>query len=157
MQHTIPCVGFAVTEKDRQGTLNPDRIKDVVDRNKNELQKLESLEFNYRKVFAKIKSMQLNESFIFPDGTAVKVSDVVHAPKKGRKLVVMGDTCSGEFMAPLAMDADVIIHEATNAWLKEMDGDRYAYPQLMEKDTFIHGHSTPQMGELLHISRIFYD
>mmetsp|Transcript_29737 Transcript_29737/g.42444 ORF Transcript_29737/g.42444 Transcript_29737/m.42444 type:complete len:743 (+) Transcript_29737:3709-5937(+) len=146
MQHTIPCVGFVVTEKDRLGTLNADRINDIVLRNQNELQKLESLNYNYMKIFAKIKSMQLNESYTFPDGTVVQVSDVVDPPRKGRKLVVMGDTCSGEYIAPLAMDADLIVHEATNAWLREMDGDKYAYPQLLEKDTFMHGHSTPQMA-----------
>ena len=31
----------------------------------------------------------------------------------------MGDTCSGDMIAPLAMDADLIIHEATNAWFSE--------------------------------------
>ena len=31
----------------------------------------------------------------------------------------MGDTCSGDMMAPLAMDADLLIHEATNAWFRE--------------------------------------
>ena len=35
----------------------------------------------------------------------------------------MGDTCSGDMMAPLAMDADLLIHEATNAWFREQVRD----------------------------------
>jgi hypothetical protein len=31
----------------------------------------------------------------------------------------MGDTCNSDMLAPIAMDADVIIHEATNAWIKD--------------------------------------
>ena len=35
-------------------------------------------------------------------------------------------------------------HEATNAYLPSF-GDRGGYPKL-ERETFLHGHSTPQMA-----------
>lgn len=35
------------------------------------------------------------------------------------QVVIMGDTCNSDMMASIAMDADVIIHEATNAWIKD--------------------------------------
>jgi hypothetical protein len=38
----------------------------------------------------------------------------------------MGDTCNSDMLAPIAMDADVIIHEATNAWIK----DQVIFPPL---------------------------
>jgi hypothetical protein len=38
----------------------------------------------------------------------------------------MGDTCNSDMLAPIAMDADVIIHEATNAWIK----DQVTFPPL---------------------------
>ena len=31
----------------------------------------------------------------------------------------MGDTCNSDIMVPLAMDADIVIHEATNAWIRD--------------------------------------
>jgi ribonuclease Z len=142
-------VGFAVTEKDRPGTLRPEKLQAIVERNKDALRS--ALGVNYLKVFRTIKAMQPHETFTFPDGTAVPIAEVVDAPKKGRKLVVMGDTCAGEMMVPLAMDADVLIHEATNAWLRELDKDKYATPYLLEKDTFNHGHSTPRMGPCVHL------
>lgn len=37
------------------------------------------------------------------------------------QVVVLGDTCDASTMAPLARDADVVIHEATNAFLLPMD------------------------------------
>ena len=47
--------------------------------------------------------------------------------------VVLGDTCDNALIAPLCLEADVIVHEATNE-----DG--------MEEQAVANGHSTP--GEL---------
>ena len=58
----------------------------------------------------------------------------------------MGDTCSGEMIAPLAANADVVVHEATNAWFREQDSVRHPTEGHLERDTFSHGHSTPQMA-----------
>jgi ribonuclease Z len=57
----------------------------------------------------------------------------------GRKVVFMGDTCSGDLMAPIAEDADLLIHEATNAWIKEFDQNKYENYVNLERDTFLHG------------------
>lgn len=58
----------------------------------------------------------------------------------------MGDTCSGEMIAPLAANADVVVHESTNAWFREQDSARHPTEAHLERDTFAHGHSTPQMA-----------
>jgi ribonuclease Z len=59
----------------------------------------------------------------------------------------MGDTCSGEHIIPLSMNADMVIHEATNAWFREAGADqKFDTPQQLERDAFLHGHSTPQMA-----------
>ena len=76
----------------------------------------------------------------------MKIADVVDPPKKGRKVVILGDTCYSERIARLAMNADVLVHEATNAWVKEVEAEKYSSIQAMEKEVFTHGHSTPQMG-----------
>ena len=38
-------------------------------------------------------------------------------------------------IVPLAMDADVIIHEATNAFIKDMESNRCLTEQELERDT----------------------
>jgi ribonuclease Z len=85
-------------------------------------------------------------------GETVELSDgtVLHGPARrpGRKLVILGDTYDPSPIAELAADADVLIHEATNAHLPGID----AHTKL--EDTFetvearskSRGHSTPQMA-----------
>ena len=59
----------------------------------------------------------------------------------------MGDTCSGEFIAPLSRNADIVVHEATNAFFRDNNMDRKVNTlQQLERDTYQHGHSTPQMA-----------
>eukprot|EP01031_Cornospumella_fuschlensis_P027341 gene27341-33026_t len=146
LTHTIPCVGYVVTEKDRQGMLNVDSVKDIVERNKDALNALPEFRGQYRKVFATLKSLPLDGNYTFPDGSVVKSEDVNSPPRKGRKVAILGDTCNSNLIADIAMDADVLVHEATNAYLEEFDKARYATYELLQRDTFIHGHSTPQMA-----------
>jgi len=44
----------------------------------------------------------------------------------------------------LARDADLLVHEATNTYLPELDLD--TSNQVVTKDTITHGHSTPEMA-----------
>ena len=37
--------------------------------------------------------------------------------------MIMGDTCNSDILAPLAMNADIIVHEATNAWIRDQVTD----------------------------------
>ena len=145
MQHTIPCVGYVVTEKNRVGKLKVELIRDIVDRNKEEIKATERLNDHY-KIFAKLKLLKKDETYTFPDGTIVRGEDIVEPAKPGRKIVIMGDTCNGEHIAKLSMGADLLVHEATNSWIKEFDIQKYAQYDHLEKDTRYHGHSTPQMA-----------
>lgn len=143
MQHTVPCVGYVVTEKHKTGRLRLDAVKDIVDKNFDGLSKIFR---NPMKVYATLKTLKAAETFTFPDGTVVSAEDVLDPPRKGRKVVIMGDTCSGDSIANLSLDADVVVHEATNSWLEELDGARYPDYIALEGDTSAHGHSTPQMA-----------
>ena len=95
LKHTIPCFGYVVTEKERPGK------------------------------FLVEKAIELNVPRgrlwgLLQEGKSVKVGDtVVHseqvteAPRKGRKIVVLGDTANSNSLIPFAMDADLLIHECT--------------------------------------------
>lgn len=155
MQHTIPCVGYVVTEKDRAGSIRFDQLKDVVESNKKELMTVPPLVNSkaktYLKIYAYLKELQPDQSFVFPDGREVFPEDYMEPLKRGRKLVYMGDTCSGVMIAPLAMDADVLLHEATNAFVSDPshDSPRHNSYNSLERETKTHGHSTPQMAGMM--------
>lgn len=144
MQHTVPCVGYSVTEATRPGRLRIERIRDAVEKNKDGLRQAGMKDPNM--VYKLLKNLKINETYTLPDGTQLSGSDILDPPRPGRKIVIMGDTCTGEHMIPLAKDADVVIHEATNAYFPEMDGGRFSSYDQLERDTFLHGHSTPQMA-----------
>eukprot|EP01039_Chlorochromonas_danica_P009249 gene9249-10212_t len=145
LQHSVPCIGYSITENDRLGSLKVDVIKDVVERNREALGKLPECKGNYLKIFAHLKTIPLDASYTFPDGTRVASSDVNFPPRKGRRVVILGDTCNPEPMGSISTEADVLVHEATNAWFPYEKTGFATYSQA-ERDTFIHGHSTPEMA-----------
>ena len=99
------------------------------------------------KVYAILKNRKKGDGpFVFPDGTILESADFLDPPRTGRKIVIMGDTCTGKHIAPMAQDADIIVHEATNAYFKSLDSSRYRDYNALERDTLRHGHSTPQMA-----------
>ena len=64
-------------------------------------------------------------------------------------MTILGDTCDPSSIARLAMNCDILIHEATNAHLTSIKScrskpdDTY---QAVEEKSKGHGHSTPQMA-----------
>jgi ribonuclease Z len=89
------------------------------------------------KIYGILKMMKSGDIFTLPDGHVIKADDVLDPPRLGRKIVIMGDTCSGDLIAPLAEGADLLIHEATNAWIREFDQSKYSNYVNLEKDTFL--------------------
>ena len=146
MQHTVPCVGFVITEAQRVGKLRVDVVQPLVDRQKEALKAMLQIK-DANKVYSHLKQLRPGESFTFPDGTTLQSEEFLEPPRAGRKIVVMGDTCTGEHIEALAQGADVLIHEATNAHLPDIDARaRTMTYSRLERDTFVHGHSTPQMA-----------
>ncbi len=146
MQHTVPCVGFVVTENNRPGSLRIDKVSKLVHQNKLALQALPENEGNYMKTFRILKDLGHGESFVFPDGVAVRGEDINEPIRPGRKIVIMGDTCSGRMIKDMATRADVLIHEATNSYFSDADNLKYKSYSQVERESFHHGHSTPQMA-----------
>jgi ribonuclease Z len=92
MSHGIPCVGYVVEEKSRPGRLRDDVIKPIVQRN---LGALKKAGFSIpMKAMAVIKNLPVGSAFTFPDGTVVTQQEAVEPPRKGRKVVICGDTAS---------------------------------------------------------------
>lgn len=142
MAHGIPCVGFVVQEASRPGRLNRELVEPIVRRN---VDALRASGFAIpMKAMAVIKDLEPGSSFTFPDGTVVHQSDAVMAPRQGRKVVICGDTSDASALAGLAHDADLVVHEATNAFLHGIDAG--TTPADVTRDTTQHGHSTPEMA-----------
>lgn len=139
MSHGVPCVGYVVEEEGRPGRLRNDLVEPIVRRNIAGLR--EAGMKIPMKVMATIKDMQEGESYTFPDGTIVHQREVVEPPRDGRKIVICGDTADARALAGAAKGADVLIHEATNAFLSGIDKD--GSKKAAALDAKIHGHCTP--------------
>ncbi|KAF8640090.1 hypothetical protein AX17_001328 [Amanita inopinata Kibby_2008] len=128
--HSIPCIGYVVTEAPIPGKMDPKQFIPHITRNKVPMSVMNRL--------------QRGESIELPDGT------ILQGPqkRKGRKLVILGDTYDASPISSIAQDADLLIHEATNAYLPTID------PSTKESDSYeivaarakSRGHSTPQMA-----------
>lgn len=146
MQHVVPCVGYVIQEESRQGSLNIDFVSNLIESNKVELAKLADNRGDYKKTFRTLKSLGPTDKFIFPSGDIVFGKDVNQPSKKGRKIAILGDTSSASLIRDVAMDADIVIHEATNAFFPDTDYSKYMNYKDLETETISHGHSTPQMA-----------
>jgi ribonuclease Z len=58
-------------------------------------------------------SLQRGEAVTLPDGRAVRPTDVLGAPRRGRTVVITGDTGPAASVVEAAAGADVLVHEAT--------------------------------------------
>lgn len=130
--HSVPCVGYVVMEADIPGKIDPKQYIPHLKRTGTPLSAMGQL--------------QQGESIVLSDGTILR-----GPPKRvGRKIVVLGDTYDPSPITELAMHADVLIHEATNAHLPGIDpetklNDTYS---AVEERSKSRGHSTPQMAAL---------
>lgn len=143
MSHGIPCLGYVVDEQPRPGRLRNDLVEPVVRRNVVALR-----EAGFKtpmKVMAVIKNLQPGQSFTFPDGTVIQQDAAVEPPRKGRKIVLCGDTADSRALSRLASGADVVIHECTNSYLQGVDNKESDHLSVT-RDAIVHGHSTPQIA-----------
>ena len=97
LKHRVPCYGYVIQEADTPGRLNAALLK--------------SKGIPPGPLYAKIKN---GECLFAKDGSKILPEDVLSPPCPGRKVVILGDTCNSEQMTDLAMNADVLVHEATN-------------------------------------------
>jgi len=58
-------------------------------------------------------ALQRSEAVTLPDGRVVRPADVLGAPRRGRTVVITGDTAPAASVVEAAAGADVLVHEAT--------------------------------------------
>ena len=97
-EHSVPSLAYALIEKHRPGRFNPERAF--------------SLGIPKGPLWSRL---QRGEEIKLPDGRIVKPEDVLGPPRRGRKIVYVGDTKPSSVIADFASGADVLIHEATFA------------------------------------------
>ncbi|HEM4270603.1 TPA: ribonuclease Z [Streptococcus suis] len=112
LDHTILCVGYRVIQKDLEGTLDAEALR--------------AAGVPFGPLFGKIKNGQ---NVTLEDGTEIIASDYLSPPRPGKVVTILGDTRKCHASVRLAVNADVLVHEATYG-----KGDE----QIARK----HGHST---------------
>ncbi|KAF9006506.1 beta-lactamase-like protein [Cyathus striatus] len=130
IKHSVPCVGYVVTEASIAGKVDPALYIPHLNRTKTP-----------RSV---MRQLQQGERIHLSDGTVLEGP----AKRKGRKIVILGDTYDASPIVPIAGDSDLLIHEATNAHLPGIDDntketDTY---ETVEATARSRGHSTPQIA-----------
>jgi len=96
VDHRVNALGYVVQEDTRPGRF--------------ELEVAKSLGVPHGPSFGKL---QRGESVTLPDGRVVEPSQVLGPSRRGRKLVISGDTRPCQALTEAAQGADVLIHEAT--------------------------------------------
>jgi ribonuclease Z len=147
LEHTVPSVGYVVQEKDRAGKLKVEVLRPFVKAQAAKLREIyKPRRGNVAELYKKFKDIQPNQTFTFPEGQTFTRDQIIGPDILGRKVVVLGDTCNSGWIANIAMDCDLLVHESTNAFFFDLDYPRVRNYFELEKEAVSHGHSTPQMA-----------
>jgi ribonuclease Z len=96
VDHRVHALGYVIQEQERPGRFDLDKAR--------------ALGVPEGPAFGRL---QRGEAVTLADGRAVQPSDVLGAPRPGRKVALSGDTRPCDAMVMGARDADLLIHEAT--------------------------------------------
>jgi ribonuclease Z len=101
VDHRVPAFGYALVEPDRPGRFDPERAA--------------ALGVRPGPDFGRLQRGEAVEG--------VHPEQVLGEPRRGRKVVISGDTAPSELLRAIAHEADVLVHEAT---FTEEEADRAA-------------------------------
>ncbi|KAL8570961.1 hypothetical protein ACOMHN_037821 [Nucella lapillus] len=122
VQHRVPCFAFVVTEKDRPGKLDAEKLK--------------SLGVAPGPMFGRIKA---GETVVLPCGTQVSPEDVLGESQQGLVVAIGGDSSDSSQLIKVAHNADLLVHETTL--------ENACHNTCVER-----GHSTPKMTAELAVN-----
>lgn len=98
VEHGLPSYGYRLEEPDSPGRLDAER--------------LQRLNVRPGPIYGRLKD---GETVTLDDGRVLHGPDFVGPPRRGRHVVIVGDTRYSEASIELARNADLLVHEATFA------------------------------------------
>jgi len=114
--HMVPSLAYAFVEKPRPGKFYPEKAK--------------ALGVPEGELWSKL---QHGDKIKLANGQVISPDKVMGTPRKGRKIVYTGDTRPFKGFAKFAVDADLVIHEAT-------------FDDTLSEKAELDGHSTPSQA-----------
>ncbi|MER0123791.1 ribonuclease Z [Streptococcus sp. ZJ93] len=115
LDHTVPCVGYRVIQKDLEGTLDAEALR--------------AAGVPFGPLFGRVKN---GENVVLEDGTEIIASDYVSPPRPGKVVTILGDTRKCHASVRLAVNADVLVHEATYGKGDEAIARKHGHSTNME-------------------------
>ncbi|BGP25569.1 hypothetical protein JCM10295v2_004497 [Rhodotorula toruloides] len=152
--HTINCIGYFLSEAPRPLPIQPSLF---IPHLRNPTNAAALAAEGIKNPLSLLSLIQTErKSVTLADGTVLEPPAL--DPNGGRKIVILGDTYDASAMLPLVNPdnddlVDVVVHEATNAFLPDLDDSQHpsklrdGKPTTLESVTETacsHGHSTPQ-------------
>lgn len=134
LEHGIASFGYRIVEKDRPGVLLVDKLKEAG--------------IPPGPLYKKIKN---GEDVTLEDGSVITGSQFTGPDIKGRVVTILGDTRFCEASKELALDADLLIHEATFAAGEEGIAYEYYHSTTIQAAT-VAKDANAKMLCLTHIS-----
>lgn len=143
IQHRVNSLGYVFHEPSHPSRMELTQIMDPINRNTEALSELGFA----RPIDVVDHLLATRQPFTLPDGYVINPPSEV----PGRKLVILGDTHDPSSIKELAMDASVLVHEATNAYIPPnllRSGKSSGPPSeaAVRAKAMSRGHSTPGMA-----------
>lgn len=134
LDHGLPSFGYRITEKDKPGKLDAERLA--------------TDGIHPGPIY---KSLKNGETVMLDNGKVIQGKDYLGPSQKGRVITILGDTrpCRNAFN--LAKDADVLVHEATFAAGSEEMASEYFHSTTAQAATLAQNAEVQQLV-LNHIS-----
>jgi len=95
LKHKVTCFGFLFEEPEKKGKLNAKLAKELGAENKD------------------LGILTSGKDVTLPNGNIIKSVDVMGETRKGRKFLLLGDTCDSESVVEAAQNCLVVVHEVT--------------------------------------------
>jgi ribonuclease Z len=140
----VRCLGYVVSEQAQPERLDAASLLPLLERNRAALAAQGVRE--PRSLLGVLQKKR--EPITLPDGSVLEPPAL---SRKGRKIVILGDTYDASTIVPIAMDADLLVHECTNAYLPGLDARPEDTEASVRSKAKSRGHSTPEVRADLFI------